>query len=108
MPLPAFPAGSYWYGGRHSGLGRPPRWVDQLVQDETEADQTNLEAKRANPEAEGTDSATEESEKWVFMAREDDLEDGLPEILNFEAEAERLSALLATSAGTRRSTWKAS
>ena len=46
------------------------------------------------------------------MDREDDLEDGLPkidtELPKIEAEAERPSALLAISAGTHRSTRKAS
>ena len=28
---PAFPAGYYWYGGRHNGPGRPPKWVDRFV-----------------------------------------------------------------------------
>lgn len=26
-----FPAGYYWYGGKHKGPGRPPKWVDQLL-----------------------------------------------------------------------------
>ena len=26
------PAGFYWYGGRRSSPGRPPRWVDKLLQ----------------------------------------------------------------------------
>ena len=56
--------------------------MNQLVQDETEADQTSPEAKRANPEAEETNSATEESpdEEQMFMDRGDGLEGGLSEI----------------------------
>ena len=27
-----FPAGYYWYGGKRRGPGRPPRWVDRLLQ----------------------------------------------------------------------------
>ena len=34
---PGFPAGFFWYGGRRSGPGRPPKWVDQLLQDATQA-----------------------------------------------------------------------
>ena len=112
---PAFPAGSYWYGGRRSGPGRPPRWVDQLVQDDTEVDQASLEAGVADPEAEGTNSETEESpddDERMFMNREDDLEDGLPgrdaELPAMEPEAERPSPPSVISAGTRRSTRKAS
>ena len=28
----AFPAGYYWYGGKRKGPGRPPKWVDRLLQ----------------------------------------------------------------------------
>ena len=28
---PEFPAGSYWYGGKRSGPGRPSCWVDELI-----------------------------------------------------------------------------
>ena len=105
---PAFPAGSYWYGGQWSGPGRPPQWVDQLVQDDTQVDQASLEARVAGPEAEGTNSETEESpsdDERMFMNREDDLEDGCP---GRDAELERPSPPSVTSAGTRRSTRKAS
>ena len=27
-----FPAGYYWYGGKRRGPGRPPKWVDRLLQ----------------------------------------------------------------------------
>ena len=27
-----FPAGYYWYGGKQKGPGRPPKWVDRLLQ----------------------------------------------------------------------------
>ena len=27
-----FPAGYFWYGGKRKGPGRPPKWVDQLLQ----------------------------------------------------------------------------
>ena len=29
---PNFPAGSYWYGSRRDGPGRPPEWVNKIVQ----------------------------------------------------------------------------
>ena len=28
---PELPAGFYWYGSRHSSPGRPPKWVNQLL-----------------------------------------------------------------------------
>ena len=32
-PCPAdFPAGYFWYGGKRRGPGRPPKWVDRLLQ----------------------------------------------------------------------------
>ena len=33
---PSFPAGSYWYGNRRHGRGRPPKWVEKLLSDGTE------------------------------------------------------------------------
>ena len=27
-----FPAGFYWYGGKRKGHGRPPKWVNRLLQ----------------------------------------------------------------------------
>ena len=27
-----FPAGYYWYGGKRKGPGRPPKWVDKMLQ----------------------------------------------------------------------------
>lgn len=32
---PGLPAGFYWYGSRHSSPGRPPKWVDKLLQGTT-------------------------------------------------------------------------
>jgi len=26
-----FPAGKYWYGDKHKGIGVPPRWMDNLL-----------------------------------------------------------------------------
>ena len=84
--------------------------MDQLVQDDTEVDQASLEAGVADPEAEGTNSETEESPD--DDEQEDDLEDGLPgrdaELPEMEPEAERPSPPSVISAGTRRSTRKAS
>ena len=32
-PCPTnFPSGFYWYGGRRRGPGRPPKWVDELME----------------------------------------------------------------------------
>ena len=31
---PHFPHGFYWYGSRHRGPGRPPKWVSQVLDQE--------------------------------------------------------------------------
>ena len=33
-----FPAGFFWYGGKRSSPGCPPKWVDKLLQDATQAE----------------------------------------------------------------------
>ena len=38
-----FPAGYYWYGNRRSGSGRPPKWIDQLVQNSDSLEATETE-----------------------------------------------------------------
>ena len=38
-PCPSeFPAGYYWYGGKRSGPGRPPKWVDKLMRSDNQED----------------------------------------------------------------------
>ena len=39
-----FPAGYYWYGNRRSGPGRPPKWIDQMVQNSDSLDATETES----------------------------------------------------------------
>ena len=43
---PGFPAGYYWYGGKCPSPGRPPKWVDRLLQDPTlgSRDHSSVEA----------------------------------------------------------------
>ena len=41
---PNFPAGFFWYGGKRRGPGRPPKWVEQFLDDKevnTESDMTS-------------------------------------------------------------------
>jgi len=33
---PAFPAGHYWYRGRHHGSGHPPKWINRFVNGKNE------------------------------------------------------------------------
>ena len=49
-PCPiAFPCGFYWYGGKQYANRNPPRWVDQLLQDEapTQEPRYHLRSKNA-------------------------------------------------------------
>ena len=44
-PCPdAFPAGYHWYGDRRVSPGRPPRWVDRLLQDQSPNSELSPEA----------------------------------------------------------------
>ena len=49
----AFLADSYWYGGERSGPGRPPQWVDALVEGEAETLQPTVTDKDSEDSAEG-------------------------------------------------------
>ena len=45
-PCPhGFLAGFYWYGGQRLGPGHPPRWVEQLLQSETDLDKPGEKSK---------------------------------------------------------------
>ena len=48
-PCPdAFPAGYHWYGDHRFSPGRPPRWVDRLLQDNQSQD-TELHSEEQQP-----------------------------------------------------------
>ena len=32
----AFPAGCFWYGDKHHGSRRPPKWIDAIIKEDTE------------------------------------------------------------------------
>lgn len=58
---PELPAGFFWYGCRHSSPGRPPKWVDQLLNGELYAE-PGLGAEIEGPQRElepNQDSTTE-------------------------------------------------
>ena len=64
IPCPAaFPAGYYWYGDRRSSPGRAPRWVDHLLQEETQdaephpgaSEETNDDPQDQEPPVTSTD-----------------------------------------------------
>ena len=71
---PAFPAGYYWYGDKRTRPGRPPKWVDQLLQGSTQ--ETDLaESDEATPaEDQDRSSDPDDSEE---LSTDPSLEDEL-------------------------------
>ena len=62
---PNFPAGFYWYGGKRRGPGRPPRWIDQLLQSDTVSDkggEEDCEVDRRNDCERAVEMDTERSD----------------------------------------------
>ena len=48
-PCPiSFPCGFYWYGGKQYANRNPPRWVDQLLQDETPTQASRYQLRSRN------------------------------------------------------------
>ena len=56
-----FPAGYYWYGNKHKGQGRPPKWVNdplttsehkEICQSHADAQETDVESHDQSEEAE--------------------------------------------------------
>lgn len=58
-----FPAGYYWYGGKRRGPGRPPRWVDRLLQSGSTAHELPSESNCPNhiDREEGSRQPTEDA-----------------------------------------------
>ena len=58
-----FPAGFYWYGGGRRGPGRPPKWVDKLLQ--TGASQNSLVLTQPEHELSSTRDGPENEDSTV-------------------------------------------
>ena len=55
-PCPSeFPAGYYWYGGKRSGPGCPPKWVDKLMGSDNQEDR-DVQSKEADVCEENSDN----------------------------------------------------
>ena len=54
---PEFPAGYFWYGNKRHGPGRPPKWVDLMLNEE-EPEETTEEQE---PEGTAEEQESEES-----------------------------------------------
>ena len=54
MCPPEFPAGFYWYGARRCGPGRPPKWINQMMNSQGTTDH--------NVSTEGADHDSDEND----------------------------------------------
>jgi len=70
-----FPAGHYWYGDRRSSPGRPPRWVDRLLQnggqEEGDSDPDPSDAEQPAQEAAATGTGDSEQPSPDIVVRGD-------------------------------------
>ena len=62
---PDLPAGSYWYGSRRAGPGRPPKWTEQLTERLTE----QLSATTSGTSTSATTPTTPTSHHYSLRAR---------------------------------------
>ena len=75
---PEFPAGYYWYGGRRAGPGRPPKWVDALLQGspvQSPDDERGPEHSLTEPEGEGDPTVENVPDARVVLAEEHSVND---------------------------------
>lgn len=74
-PCPSqFPSGFFWYGNQRASPGRPPRWVDQLLQDpvSTQDDEVrSREVEESNNDLSGDDTVASDVEEgpldWIDL-----------------------------------------
>ena len=67
------PAGYYWYGGRRAGPGRPPKWVDALLQGspvQSPDDERGPEHSLTEPEGEGDPTVENVPDARVVLAED--------------------------------------
>ena len=56
-----FPAGYFWYGGRRKGPGRPPKWVEKLLEGSPDNSASpNVDEQET---ADGSDSSSQDVEE---------------------------------------------
>ena len=70
---PEFPSGYYWYGGRRAGPGRPPKWVDALLQGspvQSPDDERGPEHSLTEPEGEGDPTVENVPDARVVLAED--------------------------------------
>ena len=70
-----FPAGYFWYGGRRKGPGRPPKWVDTLLQSKQRDS-----GKWRDPEMQEENLESEEEQSVRSDDTEQDLEDEIGQV----------------------------
>ena len=62
-----FPPGWFWYGGRRSGPGRPPKWIEQVLQAPHPETATLSDSCAGRQEISGPESLTGEPEESCGM-----------------------------------------
>ena len=55
-----FPAGFYWYGGNSKGPGKPPKWVEQLLEENSIQNAVTVDNNDVNNDNENEDDVSEE------------------------------------------------
>ena len=55
-----FPAGFYWYGGNSKGPGKPPKWVEQLLEENSIQRAVTVDYNDVNNDTENEDDVSEE------------------------------------------------
>ena len=62
-----FPPGWFWYGGRRSGPGHPPKWIEQVLQEPNPETATLSDGCAGRQEISGPESLTSEPEESCGM-----------------------------------------
>ena len=67
-----FPAGYYWYGSKRKGPGRPPKWVEELMNNDCPDPQAEKADKKVNDsEDRGKDSESRDNDCDITEDQED-------------------------------------
>ena len=69
---PAFPAGYFWYGDKRPRPGRPPKWVDELLQGGTR--EANVDENDKATPAEGKDHSSDHDQPEEHLSADESLE----------------------------------
>jgi len=68
---PHFPAGYFWYGSRRHSPGRPPKWVQNLLQSSEELVEPDIESSPEESDQEDNSSTQDDSVIETNVAKSD-------------------------------------